>query len=84
MHVDTKDANRGLYQKYRVERTDGRDQPGEEHDGCQCFTLDLDHDPYAIDALIAYASACEVRFPALARDLWRIVDAKAPLRRPMS
>ena len=63
------DKGRGLYQKFRVERTDGSSAPGGRHDGCRYFVLDLDHDPFAKDALKAYAGACEGRYPALAADL---------------
>ena len=68
-NVDHKDAHRGLYRKFFVDRTDGRSAPGEKHDGCDCFVLDLDHDPHALPALRAYARSCRVAFPALARDL---------------
>jgi hypothetical protein len=59
----------GLYQKYIVRRIDGRDAPGEKHDGCRYYVLDLDHDQHAIAAARAYADSCEAEFPFLARDL---------------
>ena len=58
--------DRGLYDKYIVERTDA---PNLKHVDCEYFVLDLTHDPYAIDALLTYASHCEDEYPLLARDL---------------
>lgn len=69
MNVDEKDADRGLYRKYEVNRTDGRDGPGEKHHGCAYFVLDLDHDPHALPALVAYAKSCHTEYPELRRDL---------------
>lgn len=64
------DTARGLYNKFRsIERTDGTSAPGEKHDGCAYFVLDLTHDPYAVPALTRYAEACEQEYPALAADL---------------
>lgn len=60
---------RPLYEKYRVERTDGRSAAGEKHHGCRYFVLDIDHDPFARAALEAYAKACAERHPMLAADL---------------
>lgn len=48
--------NRGLYGKFKVERTDGQSEPGEKHDGCRYFVLDMTHDPGSIPALRAYAA----------------------------
>lgn len=62
----------GLYEKFRVERTDGKSAPGEKHSGCRYFVLDLDHDPHAAPALKAYAESCESEYPNLAADLRRI------------
>lgn len=69
MHEDHKDAHFGIYQKFRIERVDGRHGPGEKHEGCEYFVLDVTHDPYAIPALLAYARSCEEEFPKLARDI---------------
>jgi hypothetical protein len=66
-----KDSQTGLYQKFRVERADGRSAPGEKHEGCEYFVLDLSHDPFAYKALDAYARACAAEYPALADDLIR-------------
>ncbi|KKM21830.1 hypothetical protein LCGC14_1631450 [marine sediment metagenome] len=35
--MSERDIERGLYEKFAVRRTDGRDQPGERHDGCEYF-----------------------------------------------
>ncbi len=66
------DPTRGLYTKFLTERTDGESAPGGTHEGCQYFVLDMDHDPYALPALQAYAAACASAYPLLARDLSRI------------
>lgn len=63
------DRTRGLYEKFHVERTDGKSDTGEKHDGCEYYVLDLDHDPHAAPALEAYATSCEKEYPALAADL---------------
>lgn len=65
------DKSLGLFQKFRVERTDGKSAPGEKHADCQYFVLDLTHDPYAIPAVRAYAaSAAANGYHALAADLY--------------
>lgn len=71
------DKTKGLYGKFIVRRTDGRDHPGEKHDGCEYFVLDLSHDPHAYPALMAYAASCSEDYPLLASDL----RAKAMLMR---
>ncbi len=76
MNVDTKDANRGLYEKFTVSRNDGRSDPGEKHHGCTYYVLDLNHDPHAIPALKAYAESCRTDFPALAKDIDTIVSQR--------
>lgn len=63
------DTQRGLYRKYKVSRTDGSSRPGEQHDGCEYFVLDLEHDKHAKAALRAYAKSCRKEFPELAKDL---------------
>lgn len=62
---------RGLYRKYRVERTDGTSAEGQKHHGCEYFVLDLTHDRFAREALTAYARACADEYPTLANDLQR-------------
>lgn len=66
---------RGIYDKYNVERTDGSSKPGGKHDGCAYFVLDLEHDEFAIAALKAYAKACRREYPALADDITTIIEA---------
>lgn len=56
------DHHRGLYPKYRVERTDGK-QKG------PYFVLDYTSDPHARIALQAYAESCRDDYPLLAADL---------------
>jgi len=63
------DPNRGIYNKFFVARVDGSDGPGEKHDGCDYFVLDITHDRYARPALVAYANACRDEYPLLAADL---------------
>lgn len=64
----------GIYRKFKVIRTDGNSDPGKKHAGCAYFVLDLDHDPFAVPALRAYAEACREQFPALAQDLDRFTE----------
>jgi len=61
--------NRGLYGKYQVRRTDGSSDAGGKHEHCDCFVLDLTHDPLALIALEAYATACSYDYPILFDDL---------------
>jgi hypothetical protein len=64
------DKTRGLYNKFIVRRTDGKDAPGQKHDGCYYFVLDPSHDPMAIPAIRAYATAArEAGYGLLADDL---------------
>ena len=65
------DQETGLYQKYKVTRTDGRDAQGEKNANCEYFVLDLTHDPFALAAIEAYADACEREYEPLAVDLRR-------------
>ena len=65
------DKNLGWYRKYIVSRTDGRSAEGEKHWGCEYFVIDLNHDPYAQAAMMAYARACAVEYPLLAEDIRR-------------
>lgn len=67
------DKNKGIYEKFRVQRTDGRSAEGEKHHGCFYFVLDTDHDPFAIPALNVYAEACEEKYPLLAFDIRRML-----------
>ena len=63
------DQQRGLYEKYKVTRTDGSSGPGGKHAECDYFVLDLAHDSFARVALLAYATACESEYPLLAESL---------------
>ena len=63
------DKQRGLYNKFLVEREDGSSDVGEKHFGCDYFVLDLTHDRHAIAALFAYADSCQTEYPLLAQDL---------------
>ena len=74
------DKQRGLYNKFIVERSDASSVF--KHRDCEYFVLDLTHDKHAADALEAYAAACWEEYPALAADLGRKVkeirDANSP------
>ena len=65
---------RGIYGKFEVRRTDGQSAVGEKHDGCAYFVLDLNHDPYAVPAIRAYAGSCAADYPWLAMDLRYAAD----------
>lgn len=66
----------GLYHKFNVTRTDGRDAMGEKHHGDEYFVLSLTTDPHAIPAIVAYADSCSLEFPALAADLAAKITAR--------
>ena len=65
------DTERGLYEKYKVERLD---DPDKKHARCRFFVLDLEHDEFSMEALRAYAEACRAKYPELAADLKRIYN----------
>lgn len=69
------DKKRGLYGKYIIERADGSSAPGEKHDGCMYYVLDLVHDRHALAALRAYIESCQAEYPQLAADLRHEVGA---------
>ncbi len=71
------DKKRGLYNKFHVERTDGAHRAGKKHHGCEYFVLDLDHDPHARPALVAYAASARLDYPVLANDLDDKLDWKS-------
>ncbi len=75
MQLDQKDGQVGVYNKYDVRRTDGRCEPGEKHENCAYFVLDLTHDPHAVPALRAYAESCRRTHPQLAIDIWDTVGS---------
>jgi hypothetical protein len=68
MTIDA-DTKRGLYGKYKIERLDGSSAPGQKHERCMYYVLDLEHDKHARAALKAYAESCAKDYPELARDL---------------
>ncbi len=72
----------GLIRKFNVTRTDGTDALGGKHYQCFYFVLDVDHDPFALPALTAYADACEDKLPALAVDLRKWVDERKGVSKP--
>ncbi|SKO35750.1 Uncharacterised protein [Mycobacteroides abscessus subsp. abscessus] len=61
---------RGLYEKYRVERTDGKPMG-------KAFVLNYTTDPHARAALAAYAESCQQDYPALSTDLRAILHGLA-------
>lgn len=67
-------AEQGMYLKYYVTRVDGRDGPEDKHYNCNYFVLDLDHDPAAKPAMLAYADAIEATHPLLAAGIRKGVD----------
>ena len=64
------DKTKGMYDKFRVTRNDGSSEPGGKHENCFYFVLDLDHDPSAVTAMLAYAeNVREEGYEALAEDI---------------
>lgn len=63
------DKTKGLINKFTVIRNDGKSSEGQKHHGCRYFVLDLDHDPHASAAILAYAESCKEEYPLLAMDL---------------
>ncbi len=70
------DRQRGVYEKFKVERKNGSSGPGGKHQHCFNFVLDLTHDPYAVPAIEAYAEACQMEFPKLARDIFELLETR--------
>lgn len=68
----------GVFRKFEVKRTDGSDQPGGKHEGCEYFVLDVDHDPHAQDALYAYTLSCRHTHPQLSKDMIERYDLVPP------
>lgn len=67
-----------LEQKYIVKRVDGRDGPGEKHEHCRYFVLDLHHDVHSIPALKAYLASCRDSHPDLADSLRELLYGANP------
>ncbi len=63
------DTEQGLFKKFVVLRTDSSDSPGGRHCGCEYFVIDINHDPCAKPALLAYAEAVRLTHPVLAEDM---------------
>lgn len=59
-----------LDQKFIVSRTDPEAQ--ERHSDCAHFVLDVDHDPHAAEALMAYARSVAVDDPELAAAVFEL------------
>lgn len=59
----------GLYRKFFVNRTDGRDMPGGDRFGAEYFVLDVSFDPHAKAALTAYVASCKADYPQLAEEM---------------
>ena len=75
------EKTKGLYRKFTVNRTDGKSDPGQKHEACEYFVLDLSHDEHSIAAIEAYAKSCYKDYPHLAEDLeklLRILRARFP------
>jgi len=75
---------KGIYGKFMVKRTDGKDATGEKHENCDYFVLDLTHDPYALPALAAYATSCGHQYPELAKDLWAALPQPLAIGLPVN
>ena len=65
----------GLYKKFEVYRTDGRDQPGGDRAGAKYIVLDLTYDKHSRAALLAYADAVAVDYPVLAVEMKAFAEA---------
>lgn len=76
--IDKPAERQGVFRKFKVHRTDNSDAPGGKHEGCEYFVLDVDHDPCARAALIAYAAAVEPTHPILAADMRRRYELTEP------
>ena len=74
-HADRVGWDVGVYRKFVVTRCDGSSESGRKHAYCEYFVLDWQHDPFAVPAARAYATACESKYPALAEDLRAKADA---------
>lgn len=72
------DKTRGLYNKFTVIRSDGKDNISGKHHSCEYFVLDMTHDKYALPAIAAYARSCKVEYPLLAAHLRAKYPAPPP------
>lgn len=67
--------------KFVVRRSDGSSRKGKKHHDCEYFVLDINHDPFATAALKAYAVACSVAYPQLAKGLETLIAKNIRLTR---
>lgn len=72
----------GLYRKFEVHRTDGRDQPGGDRHGAQYFVLDLTYCPYARRAASVYADNIAGQYPQVADEMRAMLAALPPAPAP--
>ncbi len=70
-----------IHEKFVVARTDGTHIKGGKHHECFYWVLDVDHDPYALPALEAYATACRATHPTLAGELRKLVRERKEVNR---
>lgn len=68
----------GLYKKFEVNRTDGRDQPGGDRTGAEYIVLDLTYCPFARAAALAYADKMAADYPQAAAELQAVIAALPP------
>ena len=68
----------GLYKKFNVSRTDGRDQPGGDRAGAEYIVLDLTYCPFARAAALVYADKMAVDYPQAAAELREVIAALPP------
>ena len=68
----------GLYKKFEVHRTDGRDQPGGDRAGAEYIVLDLTHCQFARAAALVYADKMARIYPQAADELRAVIAALPP------
>lgn len=67
---------KGLFQKFRVVRTDGRNEERDQH--ARYFVLNYVGDKHARLALTAYANSLGSENPELCRDIYQaLIDTQA-------
>lgn len=69
--MNIEQTERGEYNKFYVERRDGRDGRNGDRRGADYLVLDLTYDKYAYIGLAAYAYAVEAEYPLFAADLFK-------------
>lgn len=65
---------KGLFVKFRVSRMDHRPKKA----NAAYFVLDVQNDPFARAALLAYADSCQGAKPELARDIYEHFRDREP------